>query len=62
MKVVRILSVVALAAFLIFQGIGYLSETVSPMMMSLQGLLALISGVLMFISISHWANYKSERR
>jgi len=61
MKIVRILSVVALAAFLIFQGLGYLSESVSPMMMAAQGLLALTSGVLMFISLSHWANYKSER-
>lgn len=61
MKIVRILSVIALAVFLIFQGLGYLSETVSPIMMAAEGLLALLAGILIFISLGHWANFKSER-
>jgi len=61
MKTVRVLSVISLAAYLIFQGLASLGEMSTPIMMAAQGLLALISGVLMFISLGHWANYKSER-
>ncbi len=61
MKTIRVLSVISLAAYLIFQGLSSLGEMTTPIMMAAQGLLALVAGILMFISLGHWANYKSER-
>ncbi len=62
MKTVRILSVIALAAFLIFQGLFYLMEMDAPAIHAAIGLLGLTSGALMFISLSHWTDFHKEKK
>lgn len=60
MHVLRILSIIFLAGYLIFQGLYYLAELQSPTMHAAIGLLGLGSGALIFISLSHWVNLKKE--
>jgi formate hydrogenlyase subunit 3/multisubunit Na+/H+ antiporter MnhD subunit len=54
MKVVKALSVIGLAAYLIFQGLFYIAEAHSPAIHAIIGILGLVSGALIFISLSHW--------
>lgn len=61
MKVVRVLSVIGLASFLILQGLEYVSEKQSPTLSAFVGFIGLAAGTLMFISLSHWANPKKEQ-
>ncbi len=61
MKVVRVLSVIALASFLILQGLFYLAEITSPVFYAFIGVLGMTAGVLMFISLSHWIDFKKEQ-
>lgn len=61
MKTVRVLSVILLAAYLILQGLYYLGEMNSPTIHAAVGLLGFASGILMFISLSHWINIKKEK-
>ncbi len=60
MKTVRVLSVITLAGYLVFQGLYYLAEMSSPTSHAAIGLLGLASGALMFISLSHWINFHKE--
>lgn len=61
MKTVRVLSIILLAAFLTFQGLYYFSEETVPVVRAAIGLLGLISGVLMFISLGHWIDIRKEK-
>lgn len=61
MKTIRVLSIILLAAYLIFQGLFYLAEMSSPIAHAAIGLLGLGSGVLMFISLNHWVNIHKEK-
>ena len=62
MKVIRALSVIALAGYLIFQGLYYLAEMPSPVMHAATGLLGLTAGVLMFLSLGHWLEHSHKGR
>jgi hypothetical protein len=59
MHVVKTLSIIGLAAFLILQGLFFIAGIEAPMTHAAIGLLGLISGALMFISLGHWV--KEER-
>jgi len=61
MKTIKVLSVIFLAAYLIFQGLFYLAEMTSPIAHAAIGLLGLSSGILMFISFSHWVDHPKKR-
>ena len=61
MKVIRVLSVIALAAYLILQGLYYLAELTTPTIHAAIGLLGVVSGVLIFISLHHWIDLKLEK-
>lgn len=61
MRTVRILSVISLASYLVFQGLYYLAEMASPVSHAAIGLLGLLSGALIFISLGHWANLHKEK-
>jgi len=54
MKAVKVLSVIGLAAFLVLQGLYLTFESTSPLFHSLIGIVGLATGVLMFISLTHW--------
>lgn len=62
MKIVRVLSVIGLAAFLVLQGLYYMAEAQSPFIHALIGLVGLATGALMFISLGHWANLGKEKK
>lgn len=61
MKTIRVLSIIMLAAYLIFQGLFYLAEINTPIIHAAIGLLGLASGVLIFVSLSHWINYHKDK-
>jgi hypothetical protein len=61
MKTIRVLSIILLASYLVFQGLFYLAEMTSPIAHAAIGLLGLGSGILIFVSLSHWINQKKER-
>jgi len=61
MKTIRALSIIALAAYLIFQGLYYLAELSSPVTHAAIGILGLGAGVLMFISLGHWVDISKEK-
>jgi hypothetical protein len=61
MHVVRSLSVIGLAAYLIFQGIYYIGELDTPVIHAAIGLLGLVSGALMFISLGCWCKEDKRR-
>jgi len=61
MKIIRALSIIALAAYLIFQGLYYLAELASPVIHAAIGILGLGAGVLMFISLGHWVDVTKEK-
>ncbi len=61
MKTIRALSIIALAAYLIFQGLYYLAELTSPVTHAAIGILGLGAGVLMFISLGHWVDVSKEK-
>jgi hypothetical protein len=54
MKIVKSLSIVTLAAYLVFQGLFHLAEMTSPIAHATIGLLGFISGSLILISLNHW--------
>ena len=58
MNIIKALSIIGLASFLILQGLFYLAELQSPIVHAGIGLLGLISGALMFISLNHWVHEK----
>lgn len=60
MRVVKLLSLIALAAFLILQGLLYVGEFTSPILFSAIGFIGLAAGILIFISFSHWIEHKKE--
>jgi hypothetical protein len=60
MKIIRVLSIIGLAAYLVLQGFYLLTESQSPSLHALIGILGLASGALIFISISHWVDYHKE--
>ncbi|MGD2169568.1 MAG: hypothetical protein PVI40_04950 [Chlamydiota bacterium] len=57
MHTIKSLSIIALAAYLIFQGLYYLAELSTPVVHAAIGLLGLASGILMFISLNHWVEH-----
>ena len=61
MKTIRALSIIALAAYLVFQGLYYLAELSSPVTHAAIGILGLGAGVLMFISLGHWVDINKEK-
>ena len=61
MKTIRALSVIVLAAYLIFQGLYYLAELSSPVTHAAIGILGLGAGILMFISLGHWIDISKEK-
>lgn len=62
MKTIRVLSIIFLAAYLILQGLYYIAEITTPIIHAAIGLLGLGSGLLIFISLSHWVDLKKERK
>lgn len=62
MKIVRILSVIGLAAYLVLQGLFYLAEQTSPFLHALIGIVGIATGALIFISLGHWINMAKELR
>jgi len=62
MHIVKALSIIGLAGFLIFQGFFYLAEMDSPVAIAGIGLLGLVSGALMFISLGHWISCETRRK
>lgn len=61
MKVIRVLSVIGLASYLVLQGLFYIGEMSSPILRAVIGFVGLAAGALMFISLSHWINIKKEK-
>ena len=61
MKTIKALSIIFLAAYLIFQGLFYIAEMKTPVTHAAIGLLGLGAGVLMFISLHHWIEEKKVR-
>jgi len=61
MKTIRALSIIVLAAYLIFQGLYYLAEISSPIVHAAIGILGLGAGVLIFISLGHWVDISKEK-
>ena len=61
MKVIRILSLIGLAAYLVLEGIFYLFESQSPVLHAFIGIIGLAAGVLMFISLTHWFDHHKEK-
>ena len=61
MKLVRGLSVIGVAAYLVLQGLYLFSNADSPMVYSAIGLIGLVAGALIFVSISCWADPKNEK-
>lgn len=54
MKTIRVISIIGLAAFLCLQGLYWLSGATSPGFQILVGIVGLATGILMFISLTHW--------
>ena len=61
MKTVRALSIIALACFLILQGLYFLAELTTPTVHAAIGLLGLGAGVLMYISLRNWIDHHKEK-
>ncbi|MFZ0566014.1 MAG: hypothetical protein WAM28_07510 [Chlamydiales bacterium] len=63
MKVIRVLSIISLASYLVLQGLYYLALESSPLLHAAIGILGLGAGALMFISLGHWTDlHKEEKR
>jgi hypothetical protein len=62
MHIVKGLSIIGLAAFLIFQGLFFLIEMDTPVAQAAIGLLGLVSGALMFISLGCWLHCDTRRK
>ena len=60
MHIVKALSIIGLGAFLIMQGLFYLAELQSPIIHAAIGLLGIVSGALIFISLKHWFSEKGK--
>lgn len=60
MKTIRVLSIILLAGYLVFQGLYYIAEMTAPVAHAAIGLLGFGAGILMFISLNHWINLKKE--
>lgn len=60
MKALRVLSVIGLALYLILQGVFYLAESTSPVLHATTGIVGLISGILILVSLSHWIDLRKE--
>jgi hypothetical protein len=54
MKAIRILSIIGLAAYLVLEGIFWLFDVQSPIFEAFIGAIGLATGVLIFISLTHW--------
>lgn len=61
MKAIRVLSVIGLAIYLVLQGLYFLTERQSLWLHNTIGVVALATGVLIFISLSHWINIRKEK-
>jgi hypothetical protein len=61
MKIIRILSIISLAAYLVLSGLFFIGEQTSPTLHALIGVLGLAAGVLIFISLSHWVDFSKEK-
>jgi len=62
MRVIRILSVIGLAAYLVLQGLYYIGLQASPTLHAIIGAIGLGTGVLMFISLGHWTDWHKEKK
>jgi hypothetical protein len=62
MHVVKSLSIITLAAYLVFQGLFYLAEMDAPVAQAAIGLLGLVSGGLMFISLGCWCHCDTRKK
>ncbi len=61
MKTIRVLSIIFLAAYLILQGLYYVAEMSTPVVHAAIGLLGLGAGIMIFVSFSHWINFKKGK-
>ena len=61
MKTIRALSVILVAAYLIFQGLYYLAEMTTPIVHAAIGLLGLGAGALIFISLHEWIDHNCKK-
>lgn len=74
MRVIRVLSIIGLAVFLILQGVIYFALKSMPefhnyeitqqalaTLRAIAGIFGFISGVLIFVSFSNWINYNKEK-
>jgi hypothetical protein len=62
MHIVRGLSIIGLAVYLVFQGIFYMVDIEGPVPPIAIGLVSLFTGVLMFISLGHWLCCDTRRK
>ncbi|MGD2169569.1 MAG: hypothetical protein PVI40_04955 [Chlamydiota bacterium] len=62
MHTIKSLSIIALAGYLIFQGLFYLAEITAPIIHAAIGLLGLTSGILIFISLGHWVDHHKGKK
>lgn len=62
MRIIRILSIIGLAAYLILAGIYLIGDQESPEFLAFIGAVGLATGVLMFISLGHWIDFRKEKR
>ncbi len=60
MRIVKALSVIGLAAFLVLQGLFFIAASSSPALEAAIGLIGLATGALIFISLSHWIEHKKD--
>jgi hypothetical protein len=62
MRIIRALSIIGLAAYLVLQGLYFFSEQTSPLLHSLIGVVGLATGVLMFITLTHWFDPSRDKK
>ncbi len=60
MKLVRVLSVIGIAGYLVLDGLYGFSGADNPLVYSAIGLVGLVAGTLMFVSLALWADPRNE--
>ncbi len=54
MRLLRMLAVIGLAAYLVLQGLFLLTGFGGAVALGIVGIIGLITGVLIFVSLGHW--------
>ena len=62
MHIVKKLSIIGLAAYLVLQGLLYFIEIEGPALPTAIGMIGLGTGMLMFISLGNWLCCDSRRK